>query len=151
MLLPASAMGKGTSPGEHADPRPHCIRCRLAARILWIQILKKDTTLSTVRQNSWHEQAAPCQEGALMVCCLSISKTPCFNNPWTERGFCSLPRFSALNLALWDSLLMSSLPFSLMLSPFSFAAECVCLILTKITAHVAFRWGHQKQNGGKRI
>lgn len=31
------------------------------------------------------------------------------------------------------------------------AAEWVCLILTKKTAHVAFRWGHQKQNGGKRI
>lgn len=35
--------------------------------------------------------------------------------------------------------------FSLMFFPLSSAAEWVCLILTKITAHIALRWGNQKQ------
>lgn len=65
-------------------------------------------------------------------------------------GFCSLPQFLVLNLALWDSLVRRSVLSLQCFFPSSSAAEWVCLIPSKITGNLAFRLGHQKQYEGKR-
>lgn len=150
MLVPASAMGKAVSLGN------------------------MQTTISTASGAGWWQGAYGYRFSRKIQCCqpwgttaasmgtsrprgcfnglcyLSISRA-LFQYPLKRNGFPPTPSIFCAEFGIMRLSGEVISTFCWLFFLLSSAAEWVCLILTKTTAHSTFRWGHQKQNGGKRI